>query len=88
MHAELEKLSSSTTNAGYMPDTQFAPHDVDKEEKVSHLCQDNEKLSIVLGSSAHLLVLRFCIFKNLLQVCVDHHITTKFIAKIVGRAIW
>jgi hypothetical protein len=81
MHAELEKLSGSTTNAGYMPDTQFALHDVDKEEQVSHLCHDNEKLSIALGSSAHLLLL--C--SAFSRICCKYVLTTTSLPSSLQR---
>jgi hypothetical protein len=81
MHAELEKLSGSMTNTEYMPDTLFALHDVDKEEKGSHLCHDNEKLSIVLGSSAHLLVLHSAFSR----ICCKYVLITTSLASSLQR---
>lgn len=72
--------------AGCVPDTKFALHDVEDEEKVFDLDPRIEKLTIAFGlictppgTTPHLL-------KNL-WVCGDCHTSTKFIAKIVGRAI-
>jgi hypothetical protein len=74
-------------NAGNVPYMTFVLHDVEEEEeeeKVFCLCDHSEKLAIALGviNTAPCAPLR--IMKNL-QVCEDCH--TKFMSKIVGRAI-
>jgi hypothetical protein len=86
IEAELERLSCKMKDAGYVPDTRFALHYVDEEEKVLHLRQHSEKLAIafVLISTSPGTPLR--IFKNL-RICGDCHTFTKLVSKLVGRAI-
>ncbi len=86
IHAELQRLSGLMHNAGYVPCTELVLDDVEEEEKVSHLCHHSEKLAIAFGliNTAPGTPLR--IRKNL-WVCKDCHTSTKFISKIVRRAI-
>jgi pentatricopeptide repeat protein len=86
IHAELQRLSGLMHNAGYVPCTELVLDDVEEEEKVSHLCHHSEKLAIAFGliNTAPGTPLR--IRKNL-RVCKDCHTSTKFISKIVRRAI-
>ncbi len=64
----------------------FILHDVEEEEKVFHLWHHSEKLAITLGfiNIAPGTPFRINFF---LPVCEDCRISTKFISKIVGRAI-
>jgi len=84
IHAELERLSGLVHDAGYLPCMKFVLHDV--EEQVFYLCHHSENLAIAFGliNTAPGTPLR--IRKNL-QVSEDCHTSTKFISKIVGRAI-
>jgi pentatricopeptide repeat protein len=86
IHGELQRLSGLMHDAGYVPCTKFILHDVEEEEKVSHVHHHSEKLAIALGliNTAPGTPLR--IRKNL-RVCEDCHTSIKFISKIVGRAI-
>jgi len=86
IHAELQRLSGLMHNAGYVPCTELVLDDVEEEEKVSHLCHHSKKLAIAFGliNTAPGTPLR--IRKNL-RVCKDCHTSTKFISKIVRRAI-
>ncbi|CAK9882736.1 unnamed protein product [Sphagnum jensenii] len=86
IHAELKKLSGLMHDAGYVPDTNFVLHDVEEEEKVFHLCHHSEKLAIAFGLINSAPGIPLCIRKNL-WVCCDCHTSTKFISKVVGRAI-
>ncbi|CAM6076308.1 unnamed protein product [Sphagnum tenellum] len=86
IHAELKRLSGLMHDAGYVPDTNFVLHDVEEEEKVFHLCHHSEKLAIAFGLINSAPGTPLCIRKNL-QVCRDCHTSTKFISKVVGRAI-
>ncbi len=85
IRAELKRLSGLMRDLDYVPHTKLVLHDVE-EEKVFHLCHYSEKLAIALGliNTAPGTPLR--IRKNL-WVCEDCHSSTKFISKIVGRAI-
>eukprot|EP01018_Ginkgo_biloba_P030428 Gb_08964 [translate_table: standard] len=86
IYAMLETLAAQMEEAGYIPDTSFALHDVDEEEKEDMLCSHSEKLAIAFGliSTCPGTIIR--ITKNL-RVCGDCHHATKFISKIVGREI-
>ncbi|CAK9213816.1 unnamed protein product [Sphagnum troendelagicum] len=86
IHTELQRLSGLMHDLGYVPDTKFVLHNEEEEEKVFQLCHHSVKLAIALGliNTAPGTPLR--IIKNL-QVCEDCHTSTKFISKIVGRAI-
>jgi pentatricopeptide repeat protein len=86
IHAELKRLSGKMNDAGYVPDTKFVLHDVEEEEKLSHLWHHSEKLAIAFGLISTPPGTPIRIFKNL-RVCGDCHTATKFITKIVGRAI-
>jgi hypothetical protein len=86
IRAELKRLYGQMQEAGYVPDTKFVLHDVEEEEKVYHLCHHSEKLAIAFGLISTPPGTTLRIFKNL-RVCGDCHTSTKFIAKIVGRAI-
>jgi pentatricopeptide repeat protein len=59
---------------------------VEEEEKVFHLCHHSEKLAISFGLISTTPGSPIHISKNL-RVCCDCHTPTKFITKIVGRAI-
>jgi hypothetical protein len=86
IEAELERLSCKMKDSGYVPDTRFALHDVDEEEKVLHLCQHSEKLAIAFGLISTSPGTPLRIFKNL-RICGDCHTFTKLVSKLVGRAI-
>jgi pentatricopeptide repeat protein len=86
IHAELQRLSCLMHDAGYVPCTEFVLDDVEEEGKVFQLCYHSEKLAIAFGliNTAPGTPLR--IRKNL-RICNDCHTSTKFISKIVRRAI-
>jgi pentatricopeptide repeat protein len=86
IYETLENLSRQMKLVGYAPNTSFALHDVEEEEKENFLSIHSEKLAIAFG------IINTCpqtpirIIKNL-RVCGDCHTATKFISKIVGREI-
>ncbi|CAK9204543.1 unnamed protein product, partial [Sphagnum troendelagicum] len=86
IHAELKKLSRQMNDVGYVPNTKFVLRDVEEEEKVTHLWHHSEKLAIAFGLISTPPGTPLRIFKNL-RVCGDCHTATKFISKLVGRAI-
>ncbi|CAM6036345.1 unnamed protein product [Sphagnum compactum] len=86
VHAELKRLSQQMHEAGYVPDTSFGLHDMEEEEKASHLCHHSEKLAIAFGLINTPPGTPLRIFKNL-HICGDCHTSTKFIAKMLGRTI-
>jgi hypothetical protein len=86
VHTELKRLSQQMHEAGYVPDTSFGLHDMEEEEKASHLCHHSEKLAIAFGLISTPPGTPLRIFKNL-HICGDCHTSTKFIAKMLNRTI-
>eukprot|EP01018_Ginkgo_biloba_P024429 Gb_13303 [translate_table: standard] len=86
IYAMLETLSRQMKNAGYVPHTNFVLHDVEEEVKKHMLYSHSEKLAIAFGLISTSPGTPIWITKNL-RVCVDCHIATKFISKIVKRKI-
>jgi pentatricopeptide repeat protein len=81
IYAELDKLFKEMKKAGYIPDTNFALHDVTDEEKEQHLCFHSEKLAIAFGLLKTPPTTPIVVIKNL-RVCGDCHTATKIISKI------
>jgi hypothetical protein len=71
---------------GYVPCKKNILHDVEEEEQFFHLGHHSEKLAITFGLINTVAGIPLQIRKNL-QVCEDCHTSTKFISKIVGRAM-
>lgn len=86
IYAELETLNSKMVQQGYLPDMNYALHDVDEAEKVRMLNHHSEKLAIAFGLLFIPIGLPIRIVKNL-RVCGDCHNATKFISKITQREI-
>ncbi|XP_062196873.1 pentatricopeptide repeat-containing protein At4g16835, mitochondrial [Phragmites australis] len=86
IHEKLDKLEELMKAMGYVPDLDFALHDVEESLKVQMLMRHSEKLAIAFGliSSPPGTTLR--IFKNL-RVCGDCHNAAKLITKIEDREI-
>eukprot|EP01018_Ginkgo_biloba_P008645 Gb_28764 [translate_table: standard] len=82
----LERLTEQMKEAGYVPDINFALHDVEEEQKEHLLCLHSEKLALAFGLISTPLGVPIRIKKNL-RVCGDCHNAFKFISKIVGREI-
>ncbi|XP_039137527.1 putative pentatricopeptide repeat-containing protein At3g23330 [Dioscorea cayenensis subsp. rotundata] len=81
-----EVLLEQMEREGYVPNTEDVLHDVDEEQKRDLLCGHSERLAIVFGIISTPPGTTIRVTKNL-RVCIDCHITTKFISKIVGREI-
>eukprot|EP01018_Ginkgo_biloba_P015181 Gb_08060 [translate_table: standard] len=86
IYAKLESLDEPMKVAGYVPDTNFVLHDVEKEDKEHFLGYHSEKLAIAFGLISICPGTPIRITKNL-RVCGDCHSAIKFISKIVGREI-
>eukprot|EP01018_Ginkgo_biloba_P015301 Gb_10775 [translate_table: standard] len=86
IYATLESLAGQIRLAGYVPDKNFALHDVE-EDKEDALWHHSEKLAISFGLINTCPGTPIRIIKNL-RVCGDCHTATKFISKIVGREIF
>lgn len=83
---ELECLETRLKEAGFVPDTESVLHDLNYEDKEDSLCNHSERLAIAYGliSTPQGTTLR--ITKNL-RACVNCHLATKLISKLVNREI-
>jgi hypothetical protein len=86
IHAELQRLSGLMHDAGDMLCAEFVLDDVEEEEKAFHLCHHREKLAVAFGFINTAPGNPFG-KKKKMQVCKYFHTSTKFVSKIVGRAI-
>ncbi|KAL9663485.1 hypothetical protein QQ045_018872 [Rhodiola kirilowii] len=86
IYNELEKLNVKMIQEGYLPDMNYALHDVEEAEKVRMLNHHSEKLAIAFGLLFIPRGLPIRVVKNL-RVCGDCHNATKFISKITQREI-
>lgn len=86
IYEELDVLVWKMKEAGYVPETESALHDVEEEDKENHLAVHSEKLAIafVILNTKPGTPIR--ITKNL-RVCGDCHIAAKLISKITNREI-
>lgn len=85
IYEKLKELHIKMRDAGYVPQTNFALHDVDLENMEELLSYHSEKLAVafVLTRKSQLPIR---IMKNL-RVCGDCHSAFKYISNIVGRQI-
>ncbi len=86
IRANLKDCLDTTTELGMCHIPKFVQHDVEEEEKGFHLCYHSEKLAIAFGLISMPPGTPLCLLKNLCG-CGDCLTATKFISKIVGRAI-
>jgi hypothetical protein len=85
-HRELQRLSGLMHDIKCVPYTKLVLHNVEEREKLFLLCHHSKKLAIACGLIDTAPGIPLQIRKNL-QVCEDCHTSTKFISKIVKRAI-
>ncbi|KAK1408756.1 hypothetical protein QVD17_40783 [Tagetes erecta] len=71
---------------GYVPDTNFALHDVDDEEKGDFLVEHSEKLALAYGILTTPPGVPIRITKNL-RVCGDCHVAITYISNIIDHEI-
>lgn len=86
IYERLDVLVGKMKQMGYVPEIDSALHDVEEEDKESHLVVHSEKLAIVfaiLNSEANIPIR---VTKNL-RICGDCHIAAKLISKIIEREI-
>ncbi|WJZ82524.1 hypothetical protein VitviT2T_002278 [Vitis vinifera] len=86
IHEKLNELERKMRLAGYVPDLEYALHDVGEEQKKQILLRHSEKLAIAYGLIRMPLGTPIRVFKNL-RVCGDCHSATKYISAIEGRVI-
>lgn len=86
IYALLERLIDRIKSMGYVPETNFALHDVDDEEKNNLLAEHSEKLALAYGLLTTSPGCPIRITKNL-RVCGDCHSAFTYISKIVDHEI-
>ncbi|KAL6659322.1 hypothetical protein ACP70R_003362 [Stipagrostis hirtigluma subsp. patula] len=86
IHEKLDRLEELMKAIGYVPDLDFALHDVEESLKVQMLMRHSEKLAIAFGLISTPPGMTLRIFKNL-RVCGDCHNAAKLISKIEDREI-
>eukprot|EP01018_Ginkgo_biloba_P031529 Gb_16954 [translate_table: standard] len=86
IYATLELWAGEMEAAGYVPNMNFALHDVDEKQKERLLFHHSEKLAIAFGHISTLPGTIVRVVKNL-RVCGDCHTVTKFISRIAGREL-
>ncbi|KAJ4958618.1 hypothetical protein NE237_025729 [Protea cynaroides] len=83
---ELERLERRLKEAGFSPDRDSVLHDLNYEEIEYSLCNHSERLAIAYGLISTPPGMTLRITKNL-RACVNCHLATKLISKIVNREI-
>ncbi|KAJ1287421.1 hypothetical protein BS78_02G008800 [Paspalum vaginatum] len=86
IYSLLERLIYRIKGMGYVPETNFALHDVDDEEKNNLLAEHSEKLALAYGLLTTSPGCPIRITKNL-RVCGDCHSAFTYISKIVDHEI-
>lgn len=86
IYKEVEMLERRLMEAGFVSDTQSALHDLDAEDKQVSLCNHSERLAIAYGLISTPPGSTLRIIKNL-RACVNCHLATKLISKLVKREI-
>ncbi|XP_050228386.1 pentatricopeptide repeat-containing protein At4g16835, mitochondrial [Mercurialis annua] len=86
IHQKLNELEKKMKLAGYVPNLEFALHDVGEEQKEQLLLWHSEKLAIAYGLITLPVGTPIRIFKNL-RVCGDCHSAIKYISAIERREI-
>ncbi|XP_058731613.1 pentatricopeptide repeat-containing protein At5g46460, mitochondrial [Vicia villosa] len=86
IYEKLEWLGVKLKELGYVPDQQFALHDVEIEQTEEMLSYHSERLAIVFGLLSTVKGSTITIMKNL-RVCGDCHNAIKLMAKVVDREI-
>ncbi|KAK7309349.1 hypothetical protein RJT34_06000 [Clitoria ternatea] len=86
LYLMLDGLGVRLKVLGYVPDQQFALHDVEIEQKEEMLSYHSERLAIAFGLISTVEGCTITVMKNL-RVCGDGHNAIKLIAKIVDLEI-
>lgn len=86
IYSKIDEIIILIREAGYVPDMNFALHDMDEEGKELGLAYHSEKLAIAFGLLTTPPGVPIRIFKNL-RVCGDCHTTMKYISSVFLRHI-
>ncbi|KAL7238809.1 hypothetical protein ACSBR2_004832 [Camellia fascicularis] len=86
IYLKIDEIMIRIKEAGYVPDMNFALHDVDEEGKELGLSYHSEKLAVAFGLLFLPQGAPIRIYKNL-RVCGDCHTAMKFISRVFQRHI-
>lgn len=86
IYSKVDEIMILIKEAGYVPDLNFALHDMDKEGKELSLAYHSEKLAVAFGLLTVPPGAPIRIFKNL-RVCGDCHTAIKYISGVFHRHI-
>lgn len=86
IESKLKEIKMLVARAGYVPDTSFALHDTDEEQKEHNLWNHSERLALAYGLLNTPEGSTIRVFKNL-RVCGDCHSVYKFVSELVSREI-
>ncbi|CAH9068603.1 unnamed protein product [Cuscuta europaea] len=86
IYDKLGELRKKLQEVGYVPDTSFALHDTDEEQKEHNLWCHSEKLALAYSLVTTPEGSKLRIFKNL-RVCGDCHSVFKLVSSLVRREI-
>lgn len=86
IYSKIDEVMVLIKEAGYVPDVNFALHDVNEEVKELSLAYHGEKLAVAFGLLYVPQGAPIRIFKNL-RVCGDCHTAMKFISRVFHRHI-
>ncbi|KAF3787079.1 Pentatricopeptide repeat-containing protein [Nymphaea thermarum] len=86
IYAKLGTLLDLVKGVGYIANTSFVLHDMDKEQKEQNLWHHSEKLALAFGLSNSPAGSTLRIFKNL-RVCGDCHTVFKLVSQVTGSRI-
>ncbi|KAJ8752512.1 hypothetical protein K2173_004800 [Erythroxylum novogranatense] len=86
IYSKLAELKKMIKEAGYVPDTSYALHDTDEEQKEQNLWTHSERLALAFGLINTPERATIKVFKNL-RVCGDCHSVYKLVCGILQRQI-
>ncbi|KAL6180137.1 hypothetical protein ACLB2K_046804 [Fragaria x ananassa] len=86
VYSKIDEIMMFIKDAGYVPDMNFALHDMDKEGKELGLAYHSEKLAVAFGLLTTSPGAPIRIFKNL-RVCGDCHTAMNYISQVYHRHI-
>ncbi|OMP00513.1 hypothetical protein COLO4_12610 [Corchorus olitorius] len=86
IYSKVDEMTLSIKEAGYVPDTSFALHNLDEKGKELGLAYHSEKLAVAFGLLTVPPGAPIRVFKNL-RVCGDCHSAMKYVSRAFHRHI-
>ncbi|KAL6569478.1 hypothetical protein OROMI_013992 [Orobanche minor] len=83
---KIDEMMMLIKEAGYVPDMNFALHDINEEGKVYGLAYHSEKLAVAFGLIKLPVGAPIRVYKNI-KVCGDCHDAMKFVSKVYHRHV-